>query len=386
MKSATAILFLGLCGLALIVSRSTGTALAETPPNQPVRVVAVEGPDREARQPQVAVDQEGRIYVTFGVGNVVRCARSDDRGRTFAVSTVGSVDALSLGMRRGPRIAVAGNAIVVSAIGGREGKGRDGDLLAWRSTNAGKTWAGPVRVNTIEASAREGLHGMAAGPDGSVYCAWLDLRVRGTQVYGARSRDGGASWEPDRLVYRSPDGSVCQCCHPSVAYGPDGTLSVMWRNLVRGARDLYLVRSPDGGATFGAAEKLGRGTWNLSACPMDGGSVSAGPGGLIETAWMRESSMFTAEPGEPERRLGRGVQGWTAIGSAGPYSVWLANRPGRLLAQVPGRRDPLTLAEGAIDPVVAAGPGGRGLVIAAWETKEGIFATTLDRIGPDATK
>lgn len=388
MKRRIALLLSGLGGLASMISIPTGVALAEPPPDRPIRVVSAEGPDREARQPQVAVDRGGRIYVAFGVGNAIRCARSDDGGRTFDASTVGAVDALSLGMRRGPRVAVAGDAVVVSAIGGREGKGRDGDLLAWRSADGGKTWAGPTRVNTVAGSAREGLHGMAAGPDGSAYCTWLDLRDRQTEVYGARSRDGGATWEPDRLVYRSPGGSVCQCCHPSVAYGPDGTLCVMWRNLIQGARDLYLARSGDGGATFGPAEKLGEGTWPLNACPMDGGAVAAGPGGLVETIWMREGVVFAARPGGPERRLGRGVQGWTAAGPAGPYSVWLAARPGRLLAQVPGRSDPLTLAEAANDPAVAAGPGGRGPVVAVWEAKSGagIFAATLDRPGPDATR
>ncbi len=351
--------------------------------SRPTRVVPADGPDREARQPQVAVDGRGRIYVTFGVGDAIRCARSVDGGRTFAVATVGAVDALSLGMRRGPRVAVAGDAVVISAIGGREGKGRDGDLLAWRSTDGGVTWAGPARVNTVAGSAREGLHGMAAGPDGSVYGSWLDLRARRTEVYGARSRDGGATWEPDRLVYRSPDGSVCQCCHPSVAYGPDGTLGVMWRNQLRGARDLYLARSADGGATFGAAEKLGRGTWNLATCPMDGGAVALGTDGLVETAWMREGSVFAARPGEPERRLGPGVQGWTAIGPGGPYSVWIAARPGRLVTMVPGRPEPLTLADAANDPSVAAGPGGRGPVVAVWEGKSGagLFACVLAPAG-----
>ena len=359
---------------------SVGGVVAETPPDQPTRVVTLDGPDRSARQPQVVVGQGGRVYVTFGVGNVIRCARSGDRGRTFEVATVGAVDTLALGMRRGPRVAVAGDAVVVTAIGGHEGKGRDGDLLAWRSLDGGITWTGPSRVNTVDASAREGLHGMAGSPDGSVYCAWLDLRARRTEIYGARSSDGGATWEPDRLVYRSPGGSVCECCHPSVAYGPDGRLHVMWRNQLQGARDLYLTRSADGGATFEPAEKLGTGTWPLTACPMDGGAVAAGPAGLVETVWMREGAIFEAQPGQPERRLGRGVQAWTAIGPAGPTAVWLAARPGRLLARVPGRPNPMTLAEGANDPSVAAGPGGRGPVVAVWEAKGGGIDSAI--LGP----
>ena len=347
---------------------------------EPVYVVAADGPDRGAVQPQAAVDANGRIYVVFGRENTIRCAISDDEGKTFAVFTVGEVPELSLGMRRGPRIAATEGRIVVTAIGGTIGKGRDGDVLCWQSKDDGKTWAGPSRVNTVDGSAREGLHGMASGPGGSVFCTWLDLRNRTSEIFGARSKDGGATWEPDGLVYRSPDKSVCECCHPSAAYGPDGALHVMWRNQLKGARDLYLARSEDGGKTFGKAEKLGSGTWQLNACPMDGGAIAAGPGKAIETVWMRSGAMFSAKPGEKEKTLGRGVQGWTALNADGAYTVWLEKRPGKLLALLPGQKGPMTLAEQASDPMIAAGLGGQGPVVAVWEVKSeggGISAQVL---------
>lgn len=352
---------------AAIAGLGAGVATAAGP----VPVVPPGGPDRGAKQPQVAVDPAGRVYVAFGRGDTIRLATSTDRGKTFAVSTVGSTGSLALGMRRGPRVAATEDAVVVTAIGGTKGKGRDGDVLAWRSTDAGKTWEGPARVNSVVGSAREGLHGMASGPGGRVFAAWLDLRDRRTEIYGAMSKDGGKTWEPDALVYRSPEKSVCECCHPSAAFAPDGTLHVMWRNSLKGARDLYLASSGDGGKSFRPAEKLGRGTWALNACPMDGGSVAANPDGRVETVWMRAGSIFAARPGEPERDLGRGVQGWNAAGPNGAYSVWLEKRPGRLLALAPGGGPAMILSEQAGDPAIAAAPGGRGPVVAVWESKSG---------------
>ena len=332
---------------------------------EPVHLVEAGG---GARQPQVAVADGGRVFVAFGAGDAIRCVASADGGKTFGPpAEVGTGGVLALGMRRGPRVAAPRGAVVVTAVAGKVGKGRDGDVLAWRSADDGRTWAGPTRVNAVEGSAREGLHGMAAGPDGSVLCAWLDLRNRRTEIYAARSADGGATWGPDRLAYRAPEKSVCECCHPSVACGPDGSAWVMWRNNVAGARDLYLARSADGGRTFGAAEPLGRGTWPLKLCPMDGGAVAAGPGGRVETAWMRDGSVFTAAPGRPERRLGPGVQPWIAAGPGGAYVAWLARRGGPLEVDRPGATGPEPLADAANDPVVAAGPGGRGPVVAAWE-------------------
>lgn len=367
-------------GLLLGVLAAPTGLPAGTNAGEPVRVTPREGPDREGKQPQVAVDPRGRIYIAFGTGSAVRLAASSDGGRSFAATTVGTVGSLALGMRRGPRVVATEDSVVVTAIGGTEGKGRDGDLLAWRSADGGKTWAGPTRVNAVLGSAREGLHGMAAGPENRVFCTWLDLRNKQTEIYGSLSKDGGATWDPDVLVYRSPDGSVCECCHPSAAFGPDGSLHVMWRNSLEGARDLYLSSSPDGGKTFRPAEKLGRGTWPLDACPMDGGAVAAGPNGRVETAWMRQGAMFAATPGEPERRIGPGVQGWTAFGPGGAFTVWLEKRPGRLLLLAPDSTTPSTLAGRAGDPVVASAPGGRGPVVAAWEVRDetgGIAAAVL---------
>ncbi|MHC5538674.1 sialidase family protein [Singulisphaera rosea] len=225
--------------------------------NEPVRVDSEGGPDQEAKQPQVTVDAKGRIFVVFGRGDTVRLAVSDDRGKTFTTSTVGSPGVLALGMRRGPRVVATENSVTITAIGGAQGKGRDGDVSSWRSTDLGKTWSGPNRVNTVAGSAREGLHGMAAGPGGRVFCTWLDLRNGRMEIFGARSEDDGATWKPDALVYRSSGKSVCECCHPSAAFGPDGTLYVMWRNSLNGSRDHYIARSTDEGRSFHAAEKLG---------------------------------------------------------------------------------------------------------------------------------
>jgi hypothetical protein len=355
--------------LGLALNMCVATVLIPSPHSfagndKPTTVVA----DRGAKQPQAAVDHKGRIYVAFGRGNEVRCAVSIDDGRSFDVHTVGQVGALALGMRRGPRVAVTETAVIVTAVGGEKGGGRDGDLLAWRSVDGGTTWSVPRRVNNVEASAREGLHGMASGPGETVFCTWLDLRSKKTEVYGSLSHDGGLTWKENQLVYRSPEGSVCECCHPSAAFGADGTLYVMWRNQLGGARDLYVTRSSDEGETFDPAEKLGSGTWQLNACPMDGGALAVGPDGRVHSAWMRAGTMYSAEKGKHEVRLGEGVQGWTTYGTGGTYTTWLEGRPGKLMLKAPGESKPVTVASHANDPVVASARGGNGSVVLVWES------------------
>jgi hypothetical protein len=289
-------------------------------------------------QPQLAHDG-ARVFLAVARGTQVAVLRSTDAGRTFLDATpIVPGGRMAAGMRRGPRIAVTSSAVLVSLIAGPQGAGKDGDVVLYRSTDQGATWEPGVIVNDVPAAAREGLHGMAASPDGLVVVTWLDLRETSTRVYAAISRDHGVTWQPDVLAAASPDGAVCECCHPSVAL--DGqSMAIMFRNHLQGARDMHVTRSTDGRA-FTAPVKLGTGTWPLQACPMDGGAVALTGKGVTST-WRRQDRVYLSTPLEPERLVGIGR-----------------------------------------DPVLALGPGGVDL---AWTTRDGIMLqrdTTTRLVGP----
>lgn len=332
------------------------------------------------QQPQVAVDANGVIHVAWGQGNTVYYTRSDDGGGTFRqAAPLPGTYVMSLGKRRGPRIAAGGEAVCITFVGGKQGRGRDGDVLACRSMDGGRTWTEPATVNDVADSAREGLHAMAAGPAGELCCVWLDLRSSKTEIYAATSRDGGASWDKNVRVYRSPSGSVCECCHPSVAFDASGRLHVMWRNSLTGKRDMYFATSSDGGRSFGPAAKLGQGTWPLDACPMDGGYLAVAPDGGLIAAWRRDKQVFLSEPDRPEQRLGAGEQPWIAATAKGAYVAWIDGRPGRLMLKSPGH-EAATVASGAGDPVIAAPLAGAGPVVLAWEQRHGREATVVCQV------
>jgi hypothetical protein len=326
--------------------------------------LAPEGAAPAFRQPQLAAGAK-MTALTFGAGNAVYFSASSDGGASFSKPVkVSEQGKLSLGRHRGPRVAIAGDSIVISAIAGEKGGGADGDLVAWRSADGGKSWSAGVRVNDIAGSAREGLHAMASG-EGVLFAAWLDLRAKGTRLYGAASTDGGATWSKNVLVYASPDGSICQCCHPSLFVDSHGAIHAMFRNALAGARDMYIARSTDGGKTFGAAEKQGAGTWPLEACPMDGG-------GLMATAWRRDKDVFlSTEPGH-EILLGPGKDPAIAAGADGIYTAW-SSGPG-LRVSAPGKPVADLASAGAFVQLASA-PG--GTVIAAWESNGSIVVTTL---------
>lgn len=328
------------------------------------------------QQPQIAIDEAGTIHVVYGIGDQVRYRQSQDSGKTFLPPTdLPLVHAMSLGMRRGPRVAACGSSICVTAIGGKQGKGRDGDVLAMRSVDRGQSWSKPVTVNDSPDSAREGLHAMAAGPNGQMCCVWLDLRNRKTEVMAATSADGGATWSENVLVYRSPYGSVCECCHPSVAIDGRGQIRVQWRNSLSGARDMYFATSLDGGKNFGKAAKLGNGTWPLKMCPMDGGAIATS-GDRVVTAWRRDKTIYLIATGDRmERSLGPGEQPWVALAKAGPFAVWVTKRGETAYLLSPTGRMPKKLADHATDPVIAAGPDGVGPIATVWESQDGDMPT-----------
>lgn len=335
---------------------------------EPVAVLSV-GAVTNARQPQAAVGDDGAIYVAFGADDSVYCSTSTDGGVTYGDAVkVGTVDRLALGMRRGPRIAAGGKSVVITAVSHANGK-----VLAWRTADRGSTWSSPVLINdNPEGTANEGLHALAAAPDGSLYCVWLDHRLeRKNQIFGAASADGGATWSENRLVYQSPGGSVCECCHPAATFDREGKLFVMWRNSLNGFRDMYFATSTDGGKTFREASKLGSGSWKLNACPMDGGYLAASESGQVTTIWRRERQVVQADSSGGERLIAIGEQPWAASDSEGVWFVWLGRRGGDLWLASPGEDQPTWLSGGATDPVLAAAGGGKGSVVVVWEAGAG---------------
>ena len=320
---------------------------------------------QNSRQPQAAVRANGTILVAFGADDTIYCCRSVEDGTVFQPPVrVGHLPALALGRRRGPRIVANDEAIVVTAI-----SHDNGNLFAWRSTDDGESWSDPVQVNDSVKDCREGLHAMALAPNGNVFCTWLDLRSRGTEIFGSHSADGGASWSKNHRVYRSPSGTVCECCHPSATYHADGSLHVMWRNSLNGSRDMFLASSANDGQTFSQAKKLGQQTWKLNACPMDGGYLASTGSGKITTVWRRDNTVYRTDSADgAETVLGRGLQPWVAGTDDGAFIAWLSRLNGPLMYVVPGSATPRKVVDAAADPVIVSPVNAKGPVVIVWET------------------
>lgn len=316
-----------------------------------------------ASQPQVCVDEKGSLHLTFGQGTSVFYTHSEDGTHWSQPNLVGTLPKLALGLRRGPRITTGTGTTLVTAI-----SHEDGNLHAWTSTN-GETWAEQASLNTVPFSAREGLHALAGDGRGQVAVTWLDLRTGKMSLWAKFSRDGGSHWTEDRLVYASPEGPICQCCAPAVAFAPDGRIGFLWRNLLQGARDLYLSETREG-QTFTPARKLGQGTWTLNACPMDGGSLAYSPDSTARPVWKRERTVFANEDLAHEVKLAQpAAQAATAYAGTTLLTAWEAN--GAIMLQ-----------RGTDTPSVYA-RGGRFVSLAG---RGGVAALAFEGVAPDGRR
>ncbi|ULQ52758.1 hypothetical protein [Flavihumibacter fluvii] len=253
------------------------------------------------RQPQISIDQSGHVRIVFGRADSIFCRVSKDAGESFnPPQFVGYVPGMQLGMTRGPQLASSAAYSVISAMD------TSGNIHWFQLAHHGGIWTYKGRINDADGSAPEGLMALEADVQDNFYAVWLDIRVaKNNQIFFSSLPAKSGKWTPNRMIYQSPDGHVCECCKPSIAVrGP--LVVLMYRNWLNGSRDIYLIRSDNGGKTFGKAQKLGKGTWKLNGCPMDGGGLSIDAYNKVHTVWRREGTVFYSMPGDPEIMLEKG--------------------------------------------------------------------------------
>jgi hypothetical protein len=252
------------------------------------------------QMPDITKDKQGTLHLVYGNGDSIMYTHSSDKGKSFSrPALVAILPKLFSFAMRGPQISVNKKGVIITACN------TNGDIYSYYKQNG--AWKQGARINDADTAAKEGL--MALGADNeNAFAVWLDVRNnggKGQRLFGAVSSDGGRSWSKNQLVYASPDKSVCECCKPSAVM--DGNhVYVMFRNWLDGNRDLYVIRSNDSGATFGAANKLGTGSWKLNGCPMDGGGLAVSSDGAVQTVWRRASKIYASTPGTPEKEIGEG--------------------------------------------------------------------------------
>ena len=152
------------------------------------------------------------------------------------------------------------------------------------SQDAGATF-GPAYPVHQSQEANPTFTALGVGPDAQLACAWLG-GPDGQQPFAAIRRAGQKTFEKERLIYAGENGKgVCPCCATAVAFAPDGTLYVAFRNISDGYRDIAVSRLRPGQSTFEGPFPVLEHTWKFNGCPHDGPSLAV-IGDTLHIAWM----------------------------------------------------------------------------------------------------
>lgn len=255
----------------------------------------------KGNQPELSIDSKGELRMVFGRNDSIFYSSSLDKGESFSTPVlVGHIPQMHLGMSRGPQIASSLHYTMVTAMD------KAGNIHWFLLNNETGIWINKDFVNDNKGSAPEGLMGLASDDHDKFYAVWLDLRLNkhNNICFSSFSAKDG-KWSKNKMIYQSPDGHTCECCKPNIAVRGNH-IAVMFRNWLNGSRDLYLTESVNGGNSFGNAQKLGRGTWKLNGCPMDGGGLVIDEKDQVITIWQRLGEVYICKQGQKEVMVDKG--------------------------------------------------------------------------------
>jgi hypothetical protein len=319
-------------------------------------------------QPDFYVHENGQIDLVFGLKNTIFYANSIDNGLHFSVpQIVDSLSGLHLGMSRGPRIAGSNKSIIITAID------KKGNVHAYRKKMKVNLWQHQL-VNDIPDVAKEGFNAIATNSNGQFMVIWLDLRGnKKNKLMAAMSKNDGVNWGANKLIYASPDSTICECCQPNIIFNQN-RISIMFRNWINGSRDMYTIHSFDEGKTFKSIEKQGEGTWKLNACPMDGGSLAFTRDNQVISVWRREGNLFVSKEGNTaETKISDGRNASISAGQQGIDIVW--NQQGKIYLKNSQHSETQLIGEGRY-PIIKTINKKESFII--WENQGDIFGKLIN--------
>jgi hypothetical protein len=311
----------------------------------------------QGQQPNLSIDTRGVIRVTYGNREKIYCMTSTNNGISFSSAVlVAELPGMHLGNTRGPQIASSKNFSMISAID------RSGTVHSYRLNHLKGGWTPIADINDKKGSAVEGLMAIAADKEDNFYATWLDIREGASNnIYFSSINGKSVKWNANSLVYKSPDKHVCECCKPNIVVG-NQKIVIGFRNWLMGSRDIYYAVSYNKGKSFTDAAKSGTGTWQLNACPMDGGGLAINEEGKISAAWRRNGDIFYWSENQPEIKIAQGRDISMAQNRGEVYLAWQDKRIINLINLI--TRETTALGTG-VSPKVY--PLAKGKFICFWE-------------------
>ena len=238
----------GATGVGSIFIAKAGADTRSLCPQKPnarpfCRQIEVASGERDRRNPGVAVDEDGNLYVTYeqdnaadGTGWDVYVARASvENPNAWVAAAVCSAN----GDQTRAAIAVDSNRKVYVAW--QDARGAAPDIWLGASADHGATWAEKTQVTNQPTAQTEPA--IAIDANNGVYLAWTDARntaTQGTDIYVASSTDAPA-WT-NHVAVNSPANQS----QPAIAMESAGTIGhLVWTDDRNGNADIYYGATPD---------------------------------------------------------------------------------------------------------------------------------------------
>lgn len=188
----------------------------------------------------------------------------------------------------GPEIDASGDTIMIVF---KENPLQEGHVYSVRSTNGGNDFTDPVRTDSHPVGVAW-LPNIAFDNHGNpsvIYMVhdqvWLNPRY-----VVSHSDDGGLTFNPEQEVTSIVPDEACDCC-PATITKKDNLQALLYRNNEGSIRDMYAVKSQDGGQSFPNYVNIDYLNWFINQCP------STGPDALID-----ENNLFAVSASQASGR------------------------------------------------------------------------------------
>jgi hypothetical protein len=178
-------------------------------------------------------------------------------------------------------------------------RGPDGTVLRTaRSDDGGQSFAPAEAVPGTDAPGNRGWEAIAVDDAGVVHAVWLDHRRLAPRAPSAETTHRHADAPPmsdfsDLYVTTLDGGSpsaltagVCYCCKTAIAAAPGGQTYLAWRHVYPGnLRDIAFTVTGGNRPTPAAPVRVSEDQWMLQGCPDDGPAMAVDARGTAHIVW-----------------------------------------------------------------------------------------------------
>src|SRR6266852_5125224 len=280
-----------LLAVAILAFLVPSVAAASTPPyfgpNVQIDVPPVYRASFFGPSPSIAAGTDGVVYLAFAgwsgstTGDDIYFTKSSNGGRSWSTPTRVNDDGGNAPQAQ-PNLALdSANNIYIAWTDMRNG---NNDVYFSKSITGGLTFSANVRVNDVITNSQSEPD-LAVDPVNAhlVHVVWTDTRsaAKGPDIYFSKSSNLGATWSPN-IFLNSDVGNFVQQ-DPTIAVDAAGTIYVAWtdnRN-ANTAPDIYEAWSANAGASFGANVKVND---DQGLAPQLNPSLAANAG-KVQIAW-----------------------------------------------------------------------------------------------------